>query len=745
MKTKSFIAAKRHFIARSTFIGCAAALLLPLLLLPAGCDDKEKEKEKEKDATVAVTGVTVSPTDTTLAVNATFTFTAIVTPDNATDKSVTWTSSSDAIATVTTAGVVKAIAPGPATITVTTTDGGHTATVAVTVNDPAAPPVAVTGVTVSPTDTTLAVNATFTFTAIVTPDNATDKSVTWTSSSDAIATVTTAGVVKAVAPGTAVITATANDGSGATGAATVTVEPVTPPASLKILGIGNSFTQDGMEYLPHLLKSAGITNVTLGKLTRGGATLKDHYDHHMANESPYDYSKSTGGNSWQGQGSSTFKNAVENEPWDIIIIQQYSGDAGKYNTYQPYLNSLIPVMVENCSNPNVRIGWQMTWAYGNDNPWLTDYGYGGSQETMYNAIAGAVQAMIGAVPEITEDLVIPSGTAIQNLRGTHLNNPPKDLTRDNSSHLDEGVGRYTAACAWFQTLIAPRYGISALGNTYTNNSGSVPANATNTPLCQEAAVQACINKWEVSEIASALVSSTSIAVAATAGAYPINVTSKAAWMATLSGGAAWCTLTNTSGTGNGTVTVNVAENASEAPRAATVTVTAGTLTADVTVTQAAKAAAPPPHAASTTTWTFGAQQWSDAINIPDCNKSEFTDSPNTPSCRSFNGTGTNGATYYYYNWAYVNANKDALCPAPWRVPTKGDLDAVVASATASVLLQQWPKRGWVNSSVDPCCPNVVREWSQTEDSGSNAWAFYDDNYDIGSRGKNFGFAVRCVK
>ena len=307
------------------------------------------------------------------------------------------------------------------------------------------------------------------------------------------------------------------------------------------------------------------------------------------------------------------------------------------------------------------------------------------------------------------------------------------------------MGRYTAACAWFQTLIAPRYGISALGNTYTNNSGSVPANAANAPLCQEAAVQACINKWEVSEIASALVSSTSIAAAAAAGAYSINVISKAAWTATVSSAATWCTLTNASGTGNGTVTVNVAENASEAPRAATVTVTAGTLTADVTVTQAAKAAAPPPNAASTTTWTFGAQQWSDAINIPACNKSDFTSSNTTPSCRSFNGTGTNGATYYYYNWAYVNANKATLCPAPWRVPTKTDLEAVASSATASVLLQIWPKRGWVNSGDTPCCPDVVREWSQTEDSSDNAWAFYNDGYTVGSRGKNYGFSVRCVK
>ena len=92
--------------------------------------------------------------------------------------------------------------------------------------------VAVTGVTVSPTTHELAVGGTFTFTAAVTPDNASDKSVTWTSSSTATATVSTTGLVEAIAPGTATITATANDGSGKTGTATVTVSATPPPLAI---------------------------------------------------------------------------------------------------------------------------------------------------------------------------------------------------------------------------------------------------------------------------------------------------------------------------------------------------------------------------------------------------------------------------------------------------------------------------------------------------------------------------------
>ena len=90
-------------------------------------------------ATVAVTGVTLAPTSATLTLGETETVTLIPTvlPGDATDKSVTWSSSNEAVATVTD-GVVTAVAAGEATITVTTTDGAKTATCAVTVAAPAA-------------------------------------------------------------------------------------------------------------------------------------------------------------------------------------------------------------------------------------------------------------------------------------------------------------------------------------------------------------------------------------------------------------------------------------------------------------------------------------------------------------------------------------------------------------------------------------------------------------------------------
>ncbi|MDE6480675.1 MAG: Ig-like domain-containing protein [Muribaculaceae bacterium] len=164
--------------------------------------------------TVAVTGVTLNKTTLSLTEGETGTLTATVAPSDATDKTVTWTSSDEKIATVKN-GIVTAIAPGTATITVTAS--GKTATCEVTVN---AKTIAVSGITLDKTTLSLIEGESGTLTATVAPDNATDKSVTWTSSDAKVASVDDKGIITAVAPGSAIITATA---SGMTATCTVTV------------------------------------------------------------------------------------------------------------------------------------------------------------------------------------------------------------------------------------------------------------------------------------------------------------------------------------------------------------------------------------------------------------------------------------------------------------------------------------------------------------------------------------------
>jgi uncharacterized protein YjdB len=171
-----------------------------------------------------VTGVTLSPTTLSLVVGGdnTRTLTATVAPANATNKAVTWESSKPTVATVSN-GVVTAVAVGTADITVTTADGGFSATCTVTVN----PPTAVTGVDLNTNTLTLAVNGTETLIHTIKPPDATNIAVTWSTGDESIATVSNTGTVTARAAGTTTITVTTTDGNFKAECNVTVVVPVT--------------------------------------------------------------------------------------------------------------------------------------------------------------------------------------------------------------------------------------------------------------------------------------------------------------------------------------------------------------------------------------------------------------------------------------------------------------------------------------------------------------------------------------
>ena len=159
---------------------------------------------------IAVTGVALNKNSTTLTAGDEETLVATVLPVNATNKNVSWNSSDATVASVDSNGKVTALQAGTTNITVTTQDGNYTAVCGVTVNAA----VSVTGVTLDEDSISLTSAAeTKQLTATVAPENATDKSVTWSSSDEQVATVSDTGLVTAVADGTATITVTTTDGS----------------------------------------------------------------------------------------------------------------------------------------------------------------------------------------------------------------------------------------------------------------------------------------------------------------------------------------------------------------------------------------------------------------------------------------------------------------------------------------------------------------------------------------------------
>ncbi len=147
--------------------------------------------------------------------------TATVLPTNATNRTVTWKSSNTSVATVSNSGLVTAKSPGSATITATTTDGTYlSANCALTVQQNI---IYATSISLNKASAGLTEGNTIQLTATVMPEDATDKTVTWKSSNTSVATVNISGLVTAVAPGSATITATTNDGSNLSASCVVTV------------------------------------------------------------------------------------------------------------------------------------------------------------------------------------------------------------------------------------------------------------------------------------------------------------------------------------------------------------------------------------------------------------------------------------------------------------------------------------------------------------------------------------------
>ena len=202
-----------------------------------------------------VESVSLDRTSAELTEGDELTLTAIVKPDNATNKGVIWKSSDSSVASVSD-GKVTALKPGKATITVKTDDGGRTATCEVTVNDKVYP---VKSVSLDRTSAELTEGDEITLAATVKPDNATNKGVSWSSSDPSVASVSE-GKVTALKPGKATITVTTDDG-GRTATCEVTVNAkVYPVESVSLDRTSAELTEGDEITLAATVKPDNATN-----------------------------------------------------------------------------------------------------------------------------------------------------------------------------------------------------------------------------------------------------------------------------------------------------------------------------------------------------------------------------------------------------------------------------------------------------------------------------------------------------
>ena len=266
---------------------------------------------------------------------------------------------------------------------------------------------------------------------------------------------------------------------------------------LRILAVGNSFSDDGMEYLPALLADLGVDNVEVARLYIGGCSLQRHVELYNKKESQYVFNVSKAGeNRWVEQKEKySLERALTEGEWDIITLQQQSGQSGIYDSFEPHLGELIDIIKS--TQPQARIAWHMTWSYSTSSKHNDFARYDKSQQKMTNAIHDATQKAMAAHPEI--EIVIPAATAIQSLRMSAINNHPIDLTRDGY-HMGYGAGRYTLACTWYEELIEPHTSISMVGNTLRINKGMVAVTPLVAAYCQKAAAMAVKKNFAVKEV-----------------------------------------------------------------------------------------------------------------------------------------------------------------------------------------------------------------------------------------------------
>ena len=206
-----------------------------------------------------VTRIILSSTSITMNNGDTHQLTAMVSPSNANNKNLYWSSSNSAVATVSSTGLVTGVRGGTCTITCVATDGsGKKATCAVRVKQP------VTDITLSATNVGIYNGDTYQLTATVSPSNADNQNVNWSSSNTSVATVSSTGLVTAVNVGNCIITCSATDDSGVSTTCAVTVWPV-------------SGTIGGHAYV-----DLGLPSGTLWATMNVGATSPEGYGDYFA-------------------------------------------------------------------------------------------------------------------------------------------------------------------------------------------------------------------------------------------------------------------------------------------------------------------------------------------------------------------------------------------------------------------------------------------------------------------------------
>ena len=223
--------------------------------------------------------------------------------------------------------------------------------------------------------------------------------------------------------------------------------------TINILAIGNSFSQDACRYLHQAAKASGIPTKVVN-LYIGGCPLELHWQNAETGAQAYEYELN-------GISTGTFislEEALEEEFWDVITLQQASHDSGWLDSYEPFMGLLLDYIRERA--PRARILLHETWAYDAASTHPRFVRYHRDQAEMYDKLHHYYTQM----SEKYGLTIIPCGTVIQHLRNIpefNISSGGRSLCRDGF-HMSLDYGRYLLSCVWLRKL----FSISIAENTF---------------------------------------------------------------------------------------------------------------------------------------------------------------------------------------------------------------------------------------------------------------------------------------
>ena len=216
--------------------------------------------------------------------------------------------------------------------------------------------------------------------------------------------------------------------------------------SLRILAIGNSFTEDAMQYMDAMVKASGIdiSRICVSTLTEGSSNFETWLNKDYENK-VFSLNRVTGTAVMQHEGK---LRELLHQNWDVIVVQQSSTLSYDWKSFA-YLKGLEEKLLMYCTNPGLCLAFQLVWSH--------------DHSEMPYVLEGNIACCKKMMNRYGIDLIIPTGVAIQNARDTRLNDDMY-LTRDYW-HLNKGMARYIATATWFESLFKPVFNVTVMDNS----------------------------------------------------------------------------------------------------------------------------------------------------------------------------------------------------------------------------------------------------------------------------------------